>query len=140
MSWHTALTFVFVSNDAKIAWLFVVSEQTFGPSLSLAPGGIVVMTPPDTTSVASTCRPATRESFHSRGMQSSMDRTGLWQFNADGHGGFRWLPLGRRPRCLEWADQARGTARASIAFPQRLRRLLSPAAKGRHSSRDKQAG
>jgi hypothetical protein len=30
---------------------------------------------------------------------------------------------------LEWADQARGAARASIAFPQRLRRLFSPAAK-----------
>jgi hypothetical protein len=28
---------------------------------------------------------------------------------------------------------------ASIAYPQRLRRLFSPAAKGRHSSRDKKA-
>jgi hypothetical protein len=36
---------------------------------------------------------------------------------------------------LEWVDQARGTARASIAFPQRLRLLFSPAEKGRHSSR-----
>jgi uncharacterized protein (DUF736 family) len=33
------------------------------------------------------------------------------------------------------ADQAGGTARASIAFPQRPRRLFSPAAKRRHSSR-----
>jgi hypothetical protein len=38
------------------------------------------------------------------------------------------------------ADQARGTAKASIAFPQRLRLLFSPAAK-RHSSREvKKAG
>ena len=36
---------------------------------------------------------------------------------------------------LEWSDQARGTASASIAFPQQLLRLFSPAAKRRHSSR-----
>jgi hypothetical protein len=41
----------------------------------------------------------------------------------------------RVPRNLEWADQARGPANASIAFLQRLRRLFSPAAKERHSSR-----
>jgi hypothetical protein len=41
----------------------------------------------------------------------------------------------RVQRILEWADQARGPANASIAFPQRLRLLFSPAAKGRHSSR-----
>jgi hypothetical protein len=46
---------------------------------------------------------------------------------------------GRVPRNLEWTDQARGPAEASIAFPQRLRRLFSPAAKWRHSSRDKKA-
>ncbi len=55
-----------------------------------------------------------------------------------------WSPSvrsGARPTQLEWADQARGTARASIAFPQRLRLLFSPAAGGRHSSReDKKAG
>jgi uncharacterized protein (DUF736 family) len=39
------------------------------------------------------------------------------------------------------ADQARGAAKASIAFPQRLRLLLSPAAKAQHSSREvKKAG
>jgi len=37
--------------------------------------------------------------------------------------------MGGVQRNLEWADQARGTARASIAFPQRLRQLFSPAAK-----------
>jgi len=46
----------------------------------------------------------------------------------------------RVQRNLEWADQARGPARASIAFPQRLRLLFSPAAKWRHSSRYKKAG
>jgi hypothetical protein len=45
----------------------------------------------------------------------------------------------RVQRNLEWADQARGMAKTSIAFPQRLRRLFSPAAKRRHSSRDKKA-
>jgi len=49
--------------------------------------------------------------------------------------------IGRAQRNLEWADQARGPANASIAFPQRLRQLFSSAAKWRHSSReDKKAG
>jgi uncharacterized protein (DUF736 family) len=43
--------------------------------------------------------------------------------------------MGSRPTHPRLADQARGTARASIAFPQRLRLLFSPAAKRRHSSR-----
>src|SRR3954466_1306019 len=41
----------------------------------------------------------------------------------------------RAQRPLEWAHQARETVRASIAFPQRLRLLFSPAAKWRHSPR-----
>jgi hypothetical protein len=49
--------------------------------------------------------------------------------------------VARVQRKLEWADQARRTARASIAFPQGLRLLFSPAAEVRHSSRDtKKAG
>jgi hypothetical protein len=49
--------------------------------------------------------------------------------------------MARDQRNLEWADQARGTAIASIAFPQRLRLLFSPAAEVRHSSREaKKAG
>jgi len=44
--------------------------------------------------------------------------------------------MGGVQRNLEWADQARGPASASIAFPQRLRLLFSPAAKRRHSSRE----
>jgi uncharacterized protein (DUF736 family) len=43
---------------------------------------------------------------------------------------------GAYPRNLEWTDQARGPAKASIAFPQRLRPAFFPAAKGRHSSRE----
>jgi hypothetical protein len=35
--------------------------------------------------------------------------------------------MARVQRNLEWADQARWTARTSIAFPQRLRLLFSPA-------------
>jgi hypothetical protein len=34
--------------------------------------------------------------------------------------------MARVPRNLEWADQARGTAKASIAFPQWLRLLFFP--------------
>ncbi|MGF6431271.1 hypothetical protein [Bradyrhizobium elkanii] len=49
--------------------------------------------------------------------------------------------MGGVQRNLEWADQARGTARASIAFPQRLRQLFSPAAKGAaFLAEDKKAG
>jgi uncharacterized protein (DUF736 family) len=44
---------------------------------------------------------------------------------------------GRARRNLEWTDQGPRDGYASIAFPQRLGRLLSPAAKGRHSSRTK---
>jgi hypothetical protein len=44
--------------------------------------------------------------------------------------------MARVARNLEWADQAQGTAKASIAFPQRLRLLFSRAAKRRHSSRE----
>src|SRR5215207_8514328 len=48
---------------------------------------------------------------------------------------------GSRPPQPRMADQARGAAKASIAFPQRLRLLFSPAAKARHSSREvKKAG
>jgi Protein of unknown function (DUF736) len=43
---------------------------------------------------------------------------------------------GRTSRNLERTDQARGPAEASIAFPHRLGRLFSPAAKARHSSRE----
>src|SRR5882672_969167 len=46
---------------------------------------------------------------------------------------------GRVPRSLEWTDQGPRDGCASIAFPQRLGRLFSPAAKRRHSSRDKKA-
>src|SRR5882757_4969376 len=52
---------------------------------------------------------------------------------------FVGLLIGASPRNLEWTDQARGPAKASIAFPQRLRRFFSPATKRRHSSRDKKA-
>jgi uncharacterized protein (DUF736 family) len=46
---------------------------------------------------------------------------------------------GRVSRSLEWTDQGPRDGCASIAFPQRLGRLFSPAAKRRHSSRDKKA-
>jgi len=46
---------------------------------------------------------------------------------------------GRVPRNLEWTDQGPSDGKASIAFPQRLGRLFSPAAKRRHSSRTKKA-
>jgi hypothetical protein len=46
---------------------------------------------------------------------------------------------GAYPRNLEWTEQGPRGGYASIAFPQRLRRLFSPAANGRHSSRDKKA-
>ena len=42
--------------------------------------------------------------------------------------------MARVPRNLEWTDQVRGTAKASIDFPQRLLLLFSPAANRRHSS------
>jgi uncharacterized protein (DUF736 family) len=49
-----------------------------------------------------------------------------------------WSPssvYGRVPRNLEWTDQGPRDGCASIAFPQRLGRLFSPAAKRRHSAR-----
>jgi len=46
---------------------------------------------------------------------------------------------GLSPRNLEWTDQGPRNGCASIAFRQRLGRLFSPAAKARHSSRDKKA-
>ena len=55
------------------------------------------------------------------------------------HGGLHQSVYGRSPRNLEWADQGPRDGYASIAFPQRLGRFFSPAAKGRHSSRDKKA-
>jgi hypothetical protein len=64
----------------------------------------------------------------------------LCRFDGRSHARLHQSVLGRVPRNLEWTDQARGPANASIAFPQRLRRLFSPAAKKRHSSRGKKAG
>src|SRR3989442_2179697 len=55
-----------------------------------------------------------------------IEPSSVFGFNADSRDYLRHLFAGGVPRNLEWTDQARGTARASIVFPQRLRRLLSP--------------
>jgi hypothetical protein len=59
--------------------------------------------------------------------------------NGGSHGGLHQSVYGRVPRNLESTDQGPRGGYASIAFPQRLGQLFSPAAKGRHSSRDKKA-
>jgi hypothetical protein len=56
-----------------------------------------------------------------------------------GHCGLHQFVYGRVRRNLEWTDQGPSDGYASIAFPQRLGRLFSPAAKRCHSSRDKKA-
>src|SRR5450631_569456 len=80
---------------------------------------------------AKPCASFAKSRFHLRGCVSASlcaigDAVSLCGDDDGSHGVLHQSVDGRVPRNLEWTDQARGPAKASIAFPQRLKPAFFP--------------